>query len=651
MKNLRALIAILSLSCFTSFIHAKDLGRRLEKAENYFRGGNFTSALSVYLDVYKADTTNYNVCYKVGVCYLKSNGSLNHSKALPYLKKAAAQADKMYDERDILEKRAPIISIKVLADAHHLNYEFDQALFAYDRFKKEMAAAHRNDREILKDVTRRMEWCNNAKELMSCPAEVKIVNLGKNVNSPFADYAPRISADQSTMIFTSRRPENTGGKTYDGGQYFEDIYISYKKGGEWGPAVNIGHPINTVGNEAAIGISADGQEILIYKDDMGDGNIYSSRLEGDKWTVPVKLNNFINSPYWEPAAFLSADGQTLYFISDRPGGRGGTDIYKSKRTSTGDWGRAINLGPTINTPFDEHAPFIHPDGRTLFFSSRGHKSMGGYDVFFSTSLLTDDKIWLDPINVGYPINTPADDAFYSVAADKQKAFYSSVRDGGFGEKDNYMITFLNPPVEALSVVKGNVTTPASTNMTITVTDNETNQVIGVYYPNSKTGKFAYVVTPGKSHNIAYESDNSMFYSENQYVAKDGKFTETDKPVQLQEIVEGARVTLNNLFFDFDQAKIRKNSVTELERLYAFLLKHPEVTVEIAGYADAQGDDEYNRKLSLERAKSVVSYLTAKGIPSKQLHAAGYGASNASRDKSNAASDRRVELKVLTVVKK
>jgi outer membrane protein OmpA-like peptidoglycan-associated protein len=483
--------------------------------------------------------------------------------------------------------------------------------------------------------------------------------MGNGINSIYADYAPRLTADQNTMVYTSRRPENTGGKTYDGGQYFEDIYIATKRNGEWQKGVNIGSPINTVGNEAAIAISADGQELLIYKDDMGDGNIYSSHLEGDKWTVPVKLNSNINSKFWEPCAFLSADGSTLYFVSDRPGGYGGTDIYRSKKTPSGDWGRAVNLGPTINTPYDEYTPFIHPDGVTLFFSSKGHKNMGGYDIFFSRTLPSDERIWLAPTNVGYPINTTGDDAFYMVSPDKQRAYYSSNMDGGLGEKDNYMLTFADIKEPPLSLIKGVVSdTSASApkNMAITITDNASGQVVATYKPNSKTGQFSYILTPGKSYNISYEADGTLFYSENRYVSEESSFTEADLPVKLPALAVGSRVVLNNLFFDFDDVKLRPNSITELQRIYNFLVKNPGVTVEMSGYADSKGNDEYNKKLSKARAQAVVNYLVEKGIPASRMVAVGYGEikpkdqaptenalANAGRQ-----LDRRVELKIINV---
>lgn len=634
--------------------NTRDFERKLGRADLLYSNGNYRAALKMYLELFEMDSTNCNLCYKIGVCYLKTDRQ--GQEALPFFRKAVAATASDYVPEDINEKRAPLLAHKQLGDAYHLAYRFDEALLSYHKFKQSIGKPRRDNKELLRDVDRKIDMCIAGKELMACPAEVKIVNLGNNINSAYPEYSPRLSADQSTMIFTSRRPENTGGRTYDGGQYFEDIYIARKKGDQWQKAENIGWPINTVGNEAAIGISADGQEILIYKDDMGDGNIYSSTLEGDKWSVPKKLNEYINSPHWEPAAFLSADRRTLFFVSDRPGGYGGTDLYKSVRQKNGDWGKAENLGPTVNTPFDEHSPFIHPDGKTLFFSSRGHRTMGGYDIFFTQPLPSDDKVWIAPVNVGYPINTTGDDAFYMVSADKQSAFYSSMKEDAVGEKDIYMVTFPDVKEPPLALVKGTVLDSANRamkNVVITVVDNETNQVEGVYRANSKTGQYLFVLTPGKSHNISYEAEGRMFHSENKFIPASNKFVEEARDVKLADVKPGSRITLNNIFFDFDDSRLKPYSMSELDKVSEYLSRYPGMVLEVKGFADSQGANEYNQRLSKERAESVVNYLVSKGINKNRLQATGGGTSlaeNGSKagDPSGRSYDRRVELRIVKV---
>jgi len=628
----------------------KDFERKFDRAKTLYNSGNYSAALKLYLELYKSDSSNCNICYKIGSCYLKSGRE--NRKTLYFLKKAAFSVSSNYNDDSVKERNAPVIVYRLLGDAYHLNYEFDAAIEMFQKFLKTEA----NDKEISREMTRKIAMCNIGKELVAEPLEVKITNLGKNINSPYPDYAPKLSADQSTMIFTSKRPGNTGGNTYDGGQYFEDIYISVKKNNQWQKAENLGWPVNTVGNESAIAMSVDGQEILIYKDDLGDGNIYSSELNGDKWSMPKKLNSHINSKWWEPAACISADGNTLFFVSDRPGGYGGSDIYKSSKTSRGEWGRAVNLGPTINTPYDEHTPFIHPDGATLYFSSKGHKSMGGFDVFYSRTLMSDNRTWLEPTNVGYPINTTGDDAFYILSPDKSVAYYTSSSENGFGEKDNYMIVFPNMNESApLSLIKGEVldtNNNAAKNVEITVSDNQTGEVIAVYHTNNKTGKYSFILPGGKSHNITYDAEGHMFCSASEY-ADGNKYKETEEQVKLTPLKVGASTRLNNVFFNYDDSNLRPSSKVELERMFEFMMKYPKIKVEIIGYADSRGSDAYNKKLSLDRATAVVNYLVKKGIEKQRLVATGLGESKSHQDKSGQTgsnglkpSDRRVEFKII-----
>ncbi|HXB12103.1 MAG TPA: hypothetical protein VNZ45_08975, partial [Bacteroidia bacterium] len=373
------------------------------------------------------------------MCYLSSKR--HRVEAIAYFNKAITAVSTNYSGSSYNEKNAPLIAYKFLGDAYHLNYQFDNAIDTYGKYISVMAEKNSTDKVLLAETNRKIEMCKTGKILVASPVKVKIEDLGLNVNSIYADYSPVISADQSSLFFTSRRNGSTGGLKDEEGNFLEDIYMTTKTKGGWSKAANIGAPINTSENEATVGISADGQTILIYKDDNGDGNIYSTSLDGDKWSKPVKLNENINTKYWEPSAFISADGNTLYFTSDRPGGYGGRDLYTSKQTPKNDWGKAVNMGPEINTQYDEDAPFIHPDEKTLYFSSNGHNTMGGFDIFIS--MLSDDTVWSEPINAGYPINTPDDDIYYVVSPDGLKAYFSSFREKGVGEKDIYMATYLD----------------------------------------------------------------------------------------------------------------------------------------------------------------------------------------------------------------
>lgn len=616
----------------------------------------YTLALPLFLDLYRQDTTNTNVAFKIGVCYLSSRKE--RAKAIIYFGKAVKAASNNYNESSYKEKNAPLIAYKFLGDAYHLNNQFDKAIAAYEKFIAIMAEDKNINKALLDEAKRGIEMCKTAKRLVANPVKITIQNLGSTVNSAYADYSPVLSADQKNIYFTSRRPGSIGGLKDDEGNFRENIYLSKKTETGWSAAKNIGQPINTESNEATVGISPDGQTILIYKDDNGDGNIYSTTLNGDKWTTPIKLNENINSKYWEPSAFFSADGNTLYFTSNRPGGYGARDLYTSKKTSSGDWGKAVNMGSAINTPFDEDAAFIHADGITLSFSSNGHNTMGGFDIF--TSKLSNDSIWSEPLNVGYPINTADDDIFYVISPDGLKAYFSSFREGGFGEKDNYMATYLEKKETPLTMIKGTAIDElgkSAQNVTITVTDNETEQVAGVYYANSKTGEFLFILTPGKNYNITYQADGHLFYSENMEIPRETKYMELEKVISLPPIVVGSKIILNNIFFDFDKATLRPLSNVELKNLVQIMKANPTMNVEISGHTDSKGSAVYNQKLSEERAQAVVTRLIENGINTNRMKAKGYGKTmpvapnkniNGSDDPDGRQLNRRVELKITEI---
>ena len=456
----------------------------------------YAEALPIFLKLYKQDSTNMNLAFKIGVCYQGTRSQ--RALAIPYYTKAITSVSNNYEGSSCKEKNAPLIAWKYLGDVFHTDYQFDRAILVYEKYLAVLSENKNIDNPQLAEVKRKIEMCKAAKVLVANPIEIKLRNLGGMVNSNSGDYSPVLSADQKTLFFTSRRPETVGTQKDADGNFMEDIYMSPKTKYGWSKAKNIGAPINTEWHEATVGLSPDGQTILIYRDDMGDGNIYTTTLEGDVWSTPIKLNENINSKYWEPSAFISANGNTLYFVSNKPGGYGGRDLYISKRAFDGDWEPAVNMGATINTPYDEDAPFIHPDGVTLSFSSNGHNTMGGFDIF--SSFLLANETWSEPVNVGFPINTTDDDIFYVISPDSKTAYFSSFREGGLGEKDNYMATFPTRKETPLTLMKGVIIDESgkpAKNARITVTDNETEQVVGVYKANSKTGAFLLFSHQGK----------------------------------------------------------------------------------------------------------------------------------------------------------
>lgn len=633
------------LSCIIAFsaeaqsVSKKEIKAQRKKIDDeYLFNEDYNHALPLYLHLDSIAPKDVAINYRIGVCYLNST-AFNKVNALPYLQLVQSNYNP-----DVKNDVVNYELYYYLGRAYHLAYYLDSAINYFQKYKTFL----KSDYAKLADANRQIEMCNTAKDLKTKPVEISIENLGATINSPYPEYSAVISTDESMLIFTSRRPGSTGNQVDEQGKYFEDIYISYKAKDKWTKPVGIDTAINTAGHEASVGVSVDGQQLVIYKDDKGDGNLYICNLMGDKWSKPLKLGATINTLGWEPSASLSSDENTIYFVSTRPGGFGGRDIYKSQKLPNGTWGAAQNLGNIINTPYDEDAPFIHPDGKTLYFSSTGHNSMGGFDIF--KSVQNDVGIWQQQENVGYPINSTDDDVFYVLSANGKHAYYSSIKEGGYGEKDIYMLTLESEKEVPITVLKGTITgIPAPIDVQITVTDNETSDIVGSYRPNSKTGDYLLTLIPGRNYNVTYESAGFLFHSENIFIPDTTSYQVINKAVDLAPIKVGAKVVLKNIFFDFDKASLRTVSRVELNRVYNMLKTNPSLKIEISGHTDSKGSDEYNQKLSDERAKSVVKYLTEKGISADRMQAKGYGETRpvASNDTEEGRQEnRRTELKII-----
>ncbi len=442
----------------------------------------------------------------------------------------------------------------------------------------------------------------------------------------------------------------------------------------------MGAPINTEDHDANSGLSADGQKFLIYIG-KNNGDLYESELKGDSWSKPDRMNKNINTDFHESSASYSPDGKSVYFVSDCPGGFGDRDVYMSTKDNKGRWGKAVNLGNVINTPYGEEGIFAHPDGKTIYFSSEGHNSMGGYDIFKS---VFENGKWTQPENLGYPVNTPDDDVFFVVSASGRHGYYASFNAKGYGEKDIYQVTFLGPekqmvlntednllasiaaPVKetviapvieaksaALTILKGVITDGISTKpleATIEIIDNQRNEIVATFTSNSASGKYLVTLPAGKNYGIAVKKEGYLFHSENFDIPATAAFQEVTKNIALNNVVVGTKIILKNIFFDFDKATLRPESTNELERLTKLLNDVPSLKIEISGHTDSKGAAEYNQTLSKNRAKAVVDYLVKSGIDTKRLTFAGYGKEQpiATNDTDEGRQlNRRTEFKIIS----
>lgn len=625
--------------------NANDYKKIYDEAETFFINENYTAALPLYKKLDSINKGNADINFKVGFCYL--NSSTYKTKAIPYLENAIKNITKNYKQGDIKENNAPISTYYYLGKAYHLNYEFDKAIELYKKYNDALGKNLKYIKEV-KSTNHDIENCIYGKELIKNPKKVIVTNLGEGVNSIYPDYAPTVSLDEQTIIFTSRRKGGASDLKLPNGEYFEDIYISNFDGKKWGQATSIGTKINTPAHEATINLSADGQKLLIYKDTDG-GNIYISELKGNEWGVPQYINAPINSPAWESHACLSADNQVLYFVSDRPGGYGGRDIYKCLHLPNGEWGIPQNLGDSINTKFDEDGVFIHPDGKQIFFSSKGHPSMGGFDIF--TSVINDENgNWSKPVNYGYPINTPDDDIFLVTTMDGKRAYYSSDKEGGYGENDIYMLTFPEYEPRDITVLIGTILNKTSQSIAknkILIINNTSNDTVRQLVANSNTGKFGTTLPIGDKYTIDYTVNDHTFYSDtietkrgkgyvvfNPLVEFKGDPVIAEKEVTLVKVLDTLKskgCEIENLNFEIHFKYNRKQIDTHLKEYQAFIdsfiaciktTSKLAITIESSASTVPTKKYKSNKQLAQIRAdeaeKQFIKTLRKKGITESQL---------------------------------
>jgi outer membrane protein OmpA-like peptidoglycan-associated protein len=634
------------------------------------KGGEvaFSEAIPYYEVAQAFNPNNALLNFKLGMCYLES---LNKAKCRDFFVKAQQLDPKVHEMLNYY-----------LGRGYHLNGGWDEAITSYRKHLDLMG--NKLLPEERAQISKHIEECNNGKELVKKPVRVWIDNVGESINSKFHDYALVINADESRLFFTSRRPSTTGGKIDpDINDYFEDIYISNKQSGSWSVAQSPGSGFNTESHDASISLSADGQTLFLFRwTKKSGGDIFVSKLQDDgNWSSPARLDKPVNTDYHESSASLSPDNRVLYFVSNRDGGQGGRDIWTSRWDDKKQrWGDAINLGATINTPYDEEGVFMHPDGKTLYFSSAGHNSMGGMDIFSST--LVDGK-WSAPVNLGYPINTPDHDVFFVQPANARFGYYTSIREDGIGGRDNYRITFLGPPkrpvlntednliaslskpvsesvvegaveikMSEMAVLKGIITdakTGKPIKARIELVDNSNSQSVADFGSEAQTGKYLVTLPSGKNYGISIQADGYLFHSENFNIPADASFKTYVKNIELKRIEKGQSIVLKNIFFDSGKHELKPESAAEMELVVKIMTELDDINVEISGHTDSDGSAQLNQKLSENRAKAVVEYLIARGIEKERLTFVGHGKDKpiASNDtKEGKQENRRTEFKIV-----
>jgi outer membrane protein OmpA-like peptidoglycan-associated protein/Tol biopolymer transport system component len=657
MQKFFTLTLFLFVVCISSF--GQSVKELTAQAEKLYSKKQYKKAIELYLKAIEINPDDATLNLQLGLSYLYSE---TKSKAAKYISKAYRLNPTINDQIDYH-----------LGVAFQNTNEFKKAIEHFEQFKKK----RRNLAEI---ADKKIAECKIADSLSNYELNVVIENLGSGVNTNFHDYSPIISGDGNKLIFTSNRTENE--KQIAAGVFYEDIFITTKTGKTWELPKRISSNINNQYNDAAASLSPDGKTLFLYYEE-GAGDIYISNLQNNEWTKPTPLNKNINtSSFWETSASLSADGKKLYFASNRPGGIGELDLYVSELDGKGSWGKAVNLGPLINTPENEDAPFIHPDGVTLYFSSDGHPSLGNSDIFVAE--FKNNK-WQKPENLGWPINTWEYDGFFTISADKKKGYYSTLKEGGLGEADIYSITFLEPkykpkpkPVEVVekkvtkpkntdfvdafvkesrdkkvvTILKGKVideNTAAPLGATMSLVDNETKKILAKITVDSLTGDFELVIPHGGNYGVTTERQGYLFNSINFNLPKFAEFQEIDTHIIMVRAEVGSKTILKNIFYDVGKSDLKQESISEIEKIQELLNTNPQLKVQINGHTDNTGNAATNKILSLKRATAVVDYLVSHGISASRLSAKGYGSERpiVSNDdeESGREINRRTEIEI------
>ncbi len=538
-----------------------------------------------------------------------------------------------------------------LANAELMSGDYSNALEHYKVYLAQDGMSAKN--RIV--AGKNLKNCEFAITAIKSPVLFNPESVGPSINSPDDEYWPSLTADGQKMMFTRQQAP---GKQSEYGPSQEDFFISLLSNNLWQKSVNAGTPLNTSQNEGAQSLSSNGNYMYFTACDrpgaFGSCDIYFSSYSDGKWSEPSNVGSPVNTKSWESQPSISADGKTLYFSSSRPGGFGGKDLWYSMFTEKNIWSKPVNMGEKINSDGDEMSPFIHFDGKTLYFSSDGKVGMGGFDIYYSR--MNDDSTWAEPQNLGYPINSYNDELGLIIEAAGQKAYFSSVRDKSNGKDIFSFNLYESARPNSVSYMKGKVF------------DKETGKLLKADYEliNLSTGKttiksttdltgnFLVCLPSGFNYGINVNKAGYLFYSESFML--EGMHTAAEpyiKRINLNPIRVGGEMQLSNVFYEVDSWELKKESVSELNILANLLKINESITIEIGGYTDSTGSSEYNKTLSEKRALSVVNYLISKGIKSERLKYKGYGNTSPLGDNITVEGrklNRRTEAKVLSIGK-
>lgn len=599
-------------------------------------GTQYAQALAHYMKAQNFNPKNAELNFKIGVCHANSPFRETCIKFLY----DAYKLDPVCNE--LMEYYYGI--------ALQLDGKYSDARKAFSKFKAESKLAE----DYSKFITKHKNECSDGIRLESDPIRAWVDNVSE-LNSSSNEYGPTITTDGGEIILTSDRPN--GHSTDLAGEFDDDIYSATLSGRKWSSPKRLAGAVNSDVDDVSSCLSYDGTKMLMHRVVDGQTDIFESTLKGASWSAPTKLPFQISSKKAnEVFAAYSADGWSIYFGRDNATRSNGFEImYSSMQSKIQKNYMAAQMISTVNSKFNEGPIYITIDGETMYIASQGSGSIGGYDIFVSKNI---NGTWSKPENLGYPINTPYDDFFFSTTANGKFAYISSNRAGGEGGYDIYKVTFWGDPKEPVTTTEDyllasivNPITDNSIEATVTVkkksftvfkgktidaltkkpvesnieiTDNTSGKIIETFTTNSATGKFIITLASGKNYGIAVKADGYLFHSENFDIPKGSGDNLVNKVIELKNIKIGSKIALRNVFFDTGKSLLRKESNAELDRLVKLMKDVPELQVELSGHTDNTGSAQLNEVLSKDRAQAVVNYLKTKGVAASRMTAKGYG---------------------------
>ncbi len=648
----------------------KEAWESVKDGDRYYKQGlgTYDMARDHYLYAQQYNPENAALNYKLGVCYLFTD---NKYEAIDYLHHAYTLDPEVSGDIHLM-----------LGMAYQLVLEFDKAMEQYNMHSSALEPKERQ--EFAATLEKRFDECMYGKNLSRNPVRVIIQPLGEEVNSRYDDYNPLLAFNDTSLIFTSRRPFGKAKRNRIDNKYNEDIYVSALQRGQFQDAVRYDKPFNTEHNDAVVGRSADGNTWIIYRGAVegGDLQLISYMPDKNRWSRPKSITGRLTSKDGETSACFSPDGRELYFVSRNSKlSHGGKDILYTRLDPKGKWIEPSNLGVTINTPYDEEGVFISPDNRYLYFASRGHNSMGGFDIFRAER--KENGGWSDPENLGYPINTPDDEIFYITDQTGNHGYYSAIRQGGLGSKDICKVVFLGSEKELILKTEdqlvagpgpgrtGFLAEPQLLNLdtSLVLMGSVVDTMDGIepiiakleFFDPSNGTRNAFVVSdttgaytvklPGpKTYAIEINASGYLYYLDILDYSKATGDERLHQDFFLRKTEVGTKVVLEHIFFETGKAILRPESTDALNQVLRFLQNNPTMRLEISGHTDNTGSLRINQKLSRDRAAAVVGWLVGNGIPQDKLEAKGYADTQpvATNDTADGRrQNRRVEFKVLS----